>query len=101
MQRVTLPRISIVTLALCQHRPQHARVLVGNRNQRLVITLAFMELPDPSLQAARVCGVRTQRRLQRTSGTLNEQRAQIDVASQADVSKARPATGAVLAWRET
>lgn len=59
-----------------------------------------MELPDPSLQAARVRGVRTQCRLQGTSGALNEQRAQIDIASQADVSQPRPAARAVLARRQ-
>ncbi|MGF6383167.1 hypothetical protein OKW31_006168 [Paraburkholderia atlantica] len=59
-----------------------------------------MKLPDPLLQAARVRGVRTQRRLQRTSGALNQQRAQIDIPSQADVPKPRPAAGAVLARRQ-
>jgi hypothetical protein len=90
MQRVTLPRVGVVTFVLCEHGPQHAGVLVGNRNQRLVIPLAFMELPDPSLQAAGVRGVGTQRRLQRTSDALNEQRAQVDVAAQADMSEPRP-----------
>ena len=71
MHRMTEPRVSVVALALCEHCPQHAGVLVGNRNQRLVITLAFMELSDPPLQAAGVRGVGTQRRLQRTSGALN------------------------------
>ena len=82
-----LPRIGVVVFVLCEHRPQHPGMLVGNRNQRLVIALAFMELPDPSLQAACVRGVGTQRRLQRTSGALNKQRAQIDVAAQADMSQ--------------
>lgn len=100
MQRVALPCIRIVTLTPGEHCPQHAGVLVGNRNQRLVIPLAIMKLPDPSLQAARMCGVGMQRRLQRTSGSLNQQRAQIDIASQADVSKPRPATGAALARRQ-
>src|SRR5689334_8425198 len=72
-------------------------MLVGNRNQRLVIALAFMELSDPSLQAACVRGVGTQRRLQRASGALNQQSAQIDVPAQADMSEPRPATGAMLA----
>jgi hypothetical protein len=72
MQRVTLPRVGIVTFILCEHGPQHAGMLVGNRNQRLVVPLAFMELRDPSLQAVAVRGVGTQRRLQRTSGALNK-----------------------------
>jgi hypothetical protein len=41
-----------------------------------------------------------QRRLQRTSGALNQQSAQIDIAAQADMSERRPATGAVLARRQ-
>jgi hypothetical protein len=86
-----LPRIAVVMFVLCEHRPQHPGMLVGNRNQRRVISLAFVELPDPPLQAACVRGVRTQRRLQRTSGALNEQRAQIDVAAQAEMSEPRPA----------
>lgn len=80
--------------------PPHPGVLVGNRNQRLVIPLAIIELPDSLLQAAHMCGVGMQRRLQRTSGALDQQRAQIDVAPQAHVSEPRPATGAVLARRE-
>src|SRR6185437_10010150 len=42
-------------------------------------------------------GVGTQRRLQRASGALNQQSAQIDVPAQADMSEPRPATGAMLA----
>src|ERR1700741_1530514 len=97
MHGMTLPRVGVVTFVLCEHGPQHAGVLVGNRNQRLVVSLAFMELPDPSLQAAGVRGVGRQGRLQRTSGALNEQRAQIDVAAQADMSEPRLAARAVLA----
>ena len=97
---MALPRVGIVTFVFCKHRPQNPGMLVGNRNQRLVIALAFMELPDPSLQAACVRGVGTQRRLQRTSGALNQQRAQIDVAAQVDMSQPRPATGTVLPWRQ-
>lgn len=72
MQRAALPRIGIVMFILCEHGPQHSGELIGNCNQRLVITLAFMELPDPSLEAAGVRGVGTQCRLQQTSGTLNK-----------------------------
>jgi hypothetical protein len=42
-------------------------------------------LADRTLQAAGVRGADTQRRLQRTSGALNKQRAQIDVATPTDV----------------
>jgi len=49
---MALPRVSVVALVLCEHRPQHAGVLVGNRNQCLVITLAFMELPDAANRGA-------------------------------------------------
>ena len=70
-----LPRIGVVVIVLCEHRPQHAGMLVRNRNQRLVIALAFVELSDPPLWPACVREVRTQRRLQRTSGALNQQRA--------------------------
>jgi hypothetical protein len=55
-------------------------------------------VPDRSLQAACVRGVGTQRRLQRTSGSLDKQRSQIDVSAQADVTQPRLATRAVLAW---
>jgi hypothetical protein len=79
MHGMPLPRVGVVTL-LGEHRPQHAAVLVGSRNQRLVVALAFVELPDPSLQAASVRGSGTQRRLQRASGALDEQRAQVDIA---------------------
>jgi hypothetical protein len=75
-------------------------MLICNRNQRFVIALAFMELPDSSLQAACVRGIGTQCRLQRTSGTLNEQSAQIDIAAQADMSEPCPAARAVLARRQ-
>ncbi len=46
---MALPRIGIVTFVFCEHRPQHPGVLVGNRNQRLVIALAIVELSDPPL----------------------------------------------------
>ncbi len=46
---MALPRIGVVVFVLCEHRPQHPGMLVGNRNQRLVIALAFVELSDPPL----------------------------------------------------
>jgi hypothetical protein len=95
---MALPGISVVALVLGEHRPKHSRVLVCNRDQRLVIAFALVKLPDPSLQAACVRGVGTQRRLQRTSGSLDKQRSQIDVSAQADVTQPRLATRAVLAW---
>ena len=100
MHGMALPRVGVVTFVLREHGPQHPGMPVGNRNQRLVISLAFMELPDPSLQAAGVRGVGTRRRLQRTSGALNEQRVQVDVAAQTDMAQPCFATGAVLAWRQ-
>lgn len=75
-------------------------MLVGNCNQPLVIALAFVKLLDPPLQPACVRGVGTQRRLQCASGALDEQRAQIDVATQADMPQPGPAARAVLSRRQ-
>ena len=74
-------------------------MLVGNRKSTSCGTpcVHSWELPDPSLQAAGVRGFGAQRRLQRTSSDVNEQRAQVDVAAQADMSEPRPAARSVLA----
>lgn len=49
MYWMALPRVGVVTFVFCEHCPQHPGMLVGNRNQRLVIALAFVELSDPQL----------------------------------------------------
>ncbi len=49
MHRMALPHIGVIMFVLREHRPQYPDMLVGNRNQRLVIALAFVELSDPPL----------------------------------------------------
>ena len=49
MHGVALPSPGIVMVILGEHGPEDAGMLVGNRNQSLVVALAAIERDDPTL----------------------------------------------------
>jgi len=96
-----LPSEGIVALVFDEHRPEHTCMLVGDGYQGLVIALTAMKIDDPSLQTICAGGVYPKRRLQRASGPLDQERAQVDIAAQADASQPGPAARTMLSRRET
>jgi len=95
-----LPSRGIVAFILGEHGPEDAGMLVGDGDQCLVVALAAIELDDPTRQPTGSRWLRVDRCLQGTSGTLNEQGAQLDIAAQPDPSESGLAAGAVLSRRE-
>ena len=96
-----LPCGGVVALVLGKHRPHDARVLVGDRDQGLLIATATVEFDDPSLQPAGSRRLRLQGRLKSASGTLDQERPQIDIAAQADAPQSSLATLAALSGRQS
>ncbi len=88
--------VGIEGLTPRHHRPQDARVLVGQRNHRLLPTGAFAQrqrpLRDPVLSSVR----RHHGRLR----PLDQQRAQVGVAALGDAAQAGLAAAGVLARRQ-
>ena len=71
-------------------------MLVGDRDQRLVITLACIQRYDPALQVRGLSGWSPQRHLQCATGALDQQCAQVPIAAATTVAQARLAAGARL-----
>src|SRR5439155_11091998 len=80
-------------LVLREQRPGDARILVGDRHQRAVVTAPRPQLEDPARHAVLVSA----RRVQYGARALYQEIAKVGIAPLADVTQARLAAGGVLA----
>ena len=81
-----------IGFSLGEHRPDHARHLVGQGNRRHLNALPGGELSQPGVEAVRLFHPL----LQHGMSTLDEELAQISVPAPAGVSQCLLATGGML-----
>lgn len=94
--RVLEPGIGVVILVTGQHRPRLTGMLVGDGHQDLAERKAPGEITNPALLGRRIRDRRGLGTLQTAARTLDQQHAQVSIATVADFSQARLAATGVL-----
>jgi len=94
--RVFQPRVGVVGLVVRQHRPQLPRMFVGDRHQHFAEAHPAGQLADPDLFGRGLFHADRLGSLQAAAGALDQQRAQVRIATTADFTQSCASTAGVL-----